>query len=139
MQKHIQFLCDQVYSSPLISRQGNFAFQYPRTQNIWHKTVPEDPNIMITHVHPTKRTSYLGLCLGCDFFRELFAISWTSSVKKSIKATLQSRFEYLVQCLHFSHFDDGLGEDQYSTQALLIIPDPTIAWLPRAPKKSAAF
>ncbi|RMJ28206.1 Calcineurin-like phosphoesterase [Aspergillus sp. HF37] len=41
-----------IYGSPLSPRHGNWAFQYPRTQDVWAGTVPEGIDVLITHGPP---------------------------------------------------------------------------------------
>lgn len=55
----------KVYGSPLSPRHGNWAFQYPRTQDVWNDVVPTDIDILITHGPPK---AHLDLkALGCKF------------------------------------------------------------------------
>ncbi|KAF2021800.1 Metallo-dependent phosphatase [Aaosphaeria arxii CBS 175.79] len=55
----------KIYGCPLTPRHGNWAFQYPRTRDTWHSTVPTDTDILITHGPPK---GHLDLnTLGCQF------------------------------------------------------------------------
>ncbi|KAF1846499.1 Metallo-dependent phosphatase [Cucurbitaria berberidis CBS 394.84] len=42
----------KIYGSPLTPRHGNWAFQYPRNQNVWHHKIPAGTDILITHGPP---------------------------------------------------------------------------------------
>jgi Icc-related predicted phosphoesterase len=42
----------KVYGSPWTPRHGNWAFQYPRENDIWHDSVPDDVDILVTHGPP---------------------------------------------------------------------------------------
>jgi 3',5'-cyclic AMP phosphodiesterase CpdA len=54
--------CLKIYGSPLSPRHGNWPFQYPRDEDVWHGKVPEDTDILITHGPPKGHldTGYLG-------------------------------------------------------------------------------
>lgn len=54
----------QVYGSPLSRQNGNWAFQYPRTDNVWSNVVPAETDILITHGPPRAHLDLLNL--GCD-------------------------------------------------------------------------
>jgi Icc-related predicted phosphoesterase len=41
-----------IYGSPLTPRHGNWAFQYPRNEDVWKDTIPRDTDILITHGPP---------------------------------------------------------------------------------------
>lgn len=54
-----------IYGSPYTPRHGNWAFQYPRGQDVWKDRVPPNTDILITHSPPK---SHLDLDqLGCQF------------------------------------------------------------------------
>ncbi|KAF1839716.1 Metallo-dependent phosphatase [Decorospora gaudefroyi] len=55
----------KIYGSPFSPRHGNWAFQYPRNEDVWHGKVPEDTDILITH-GPPKGHLDAGH-LGCKF------------------------------------------------------------------------
>ena len=55
----------KIYGSPWTPKHGNWAFQYSRTTDIWHGTVPADIDILITHVPPRGHLDLNGL--GCKF------------------------------------------------------------------------
>lgn len=59
----------KIYGSPWTPKHGNWAFQYPRDgTNIWRDTIPEDPDILLTHGPPEY---HLDLDkLGCSYLRE---------------------------------------------------------------------
>ncbi|KAJ4376238.1 hypothetical protein N0V83_001521 [Neocucurbitaria cava] len=42
----------KIYGSPLTPRHGNWAFQYPRDQDVWRSEIPADTDILITHGPP---------------------------------------------------------------------------------------
>ncbi|KAJ5796809.1 uncharacterized protein N7518_005349 [Penicillium psychrosexuale] len=42
----------KVYGSPYSPRHGNWAFQYPRNQDIWATLVPDGIDVLITHGPP---------------------------------------------------------------------------------------
>ncbi|GIJ89404.1 hypothetical protein Asppvi_008344 [Aspergillus pseudoviridinutans] len=66
----------KVFVSPYTPRHGNWAFQYPRNENIWDKIrIPEDIDILVTH-GPPKTHLDLGR-YGCKFLRD-----WLWSVKR---------------------------------------------------------
>lgn len=54
----------KVYGSPQSKRHGNWAFQYPHTQDVWRGQIPTDVDILITHTPPK---THLDLNLGCNF------------------------------------------------------------------------
>ncbi|GAB1314235.1 Phosphoric ester [Madurella fahalii] len=63
----------RVYGSPYSARHGNWAFQYPRSDNIWAGTVPRDVDILVTHGPPRAHLDLLRL--GCVYLlRELWQV-----------------------------------------------------------------
>jgi predicted phosphohydrolase len=42
----------KVYGSPWTRKQGNWAFQYPRGEDRWSNTIPEDTDVLVTHSPP---------------------------------------------------------------------------------------
>lgn len=72
----------KVYGSPLSPRHGSWAFQYPRTQDVWHGKVPMDTDILITHA-PPKAHLDLGR-LGCTFLLEEL---WRTKPRLHVSAT----------------------------------------------------
>lgn len=62
-----------VYGSPLSPRHGNWAFQYPRGEDVWAGTVPEGVDVLVTHGPPR---AHLDLQrLGCvHLLRELWRV-----------------------------------------------------------------
>ncbi|CAI6332983.1 unnamed protein product [Periconia digitata] len=42
----------KIYGCPLTPRHGNWAFQYPRDQDVWESKIPDDTDILITHGPP---------------------------------------------------------------------------------------
>lgn len=62
----------KIYGSPLSPRHGNWPFQYPRTEDIWSETVPDDTDIVITHGPPF---GHLDLNFGCHhLLREIWRV-----------------------------------------------------------------
>lgn len=51
-----------IYGAPQSPRHGNWAFQYPRDQNVWTELVPDEIDVLITHGPPR---AHLDLNLGC--------------------------------------------------------------------------
>lgn len=80
----IIYLCDQsvavccssgrrlhIYGSPFSPRHGNWAFQYPRSEDVWAGRVPEGVDILITHGPPRGHLDLMRL--GCThLLRELW-------------------------------------------------------------------
>ncbi|KAJ6132365.1 hypothetical protein N7471_007580 [Penicillium samsonianum] len=61
----------KIYGSPLTTRNGNWAFQYPRNQDVWAGSVPDGIDVLITHGPP--RGHLDSLHLGCaPLLRELW-------------------------------------------------------------------
>lgn len=62
----------RIYGSPYSPRYGNWAFQYPRDEDAWHGTIPEDTDILITHAPPR---GHRDLNFGCvHLLRELWRV-----------------------------------------------------------------
>lgn len=55
----------RIYGSPHSPRNGNWAFQYPRVEDVWDGTVPEDTDVLVTHAPPRGHCDLLGL--GCVY------------------------------------------------------------------------
>ncbi|QKX54747.1 uncharacterized protein TRUGW13939_01836 [Talaromyces rugulosus] len=53
----------RIYGSPYSARHGNWAFQYPRSENIWKGEIPDDIDILITHGPPRAHLDLM--TLGC--------------------------------------------------------------------------
>lgn len=79
-----------VFGSPWSPRHGNWAFQYPRKEDVWADVLPPDIDILVTHTPPK---SHLDLGFGCrSLLRELWRLP-----KKP--------------CLHvFGHLHGGHGQ-----------------------------
>ncbi|WEW58301.1 hypothetical protein PRK78_003769 [Emydomyces testavorans] len=83
----------KIYGSPWTPRHGNWAFQYPRTTNVWQGAIPADTDILITHVPPKGHLDCNGF--GCNF---LLSELWKLRTKP---------------CLHvFGHVHEGYGVEQ---------------------------
>ncbi|KAJ5661550.1 uncharacterized protein N7477_009166 [Penicillium maclennaniae] len=55
----------RVYGSPYSTRHGNWAFQYPRDQDVWAGSVPDGIDVLITHGPPLAHLDLLKL--GCPY------------------------------------------------------------------------
>ncbi|KAK0386096.1 hypothetical protein NLU13_5933 [Sarocladium strictum] len=53
----------QIYGSPKSAKHGNWAFQYPRPDDVWRDSVPSGTDILITHGPPRGHLDLLNL--GC--------------------------------------------------------------------------
>lgn len=63
----------RIYGSPCSPRYGNWAFQYPRAEDVWHGTVPEGTDILITHAPPRGHLDLLSI--GCvHLLQELWRV-----------------------------------------------------------------
>ncbi|KAK4869620.1 hypothetical protein LT330_006002 [Penicillium expansum] len=63
----------RIYGSPLTPRYGNWAFQYPRNQDVWTGSVPDGIDMLITHGPPRAHLDLLNL--GCaHLLRELWRV-----------------------------------------------------------------
>ncbi|KAL2159886.1 hypothetical protein VTH06DRAFT_2019 [Thermothelomyces fergusii] len=63
----------RVYGSPLSARHGNWAFQYPRGEDVWTGTVPSGIDVLVTHGAPRAHLDLLQL--GCpNLLRELWRV-----------------------------------------------------------------
>ena len=58
-----------IYGAPQIPQCGgaNFAFQYPRGQDAWTDTIPEDIDILVTHTPPKYHRDVFAPSLGCEW------------------------------------------------------------------------
>lgn len=62
----------RVYGSPNSARYGNWAFQYPKPEDVWSNTVPDGTDILVTHGPPR---GHRDLNLGCiHLSRELWRV-----------------------------------------------------------------
>ncbi|KAI9745074.1 MAG: hypothetical protein M1818_001352 [Claussenomyces sp. TS43310] len=56
----------KIYGSPWTPEYGNWAFQYPRTDNdSWRGTIPDDTDILLTHGPPEHHLDSNGLGCSC--------------------------------------------------------------------------
>ncbi|KAK1768158.1 Metallo-dependent phosphatase-like protein [Phialemonium atrogriseum] len=63
----------RVYGSPRSARHGNWAFQYPREEDVWAGVVPGGVDVLVTHGPPRAHLDSLGL--GCrHLLRELWRV-----------------------------------------------------------------
>lgn len=62
-----------VFGSPLSPQYGNWAFQYPRSEDVWAGTVPDGVDILVTHCPPRAHLDLMNL--GCShLLRELWRV-----------------------------------------------------------------
>jgi predicted phosphohydrolase len=54
----------KIFGSPMTPRHGNWAFQYPRNEDVWKDLVPDDVDILVTHGPPKAHLDHGGA--GCD-------------------------------------------------------------------------
>lgn len=63
----------RIYGSPYSPRHGNWAFQYPRDEDVWAGTVPDGIDVLVTHGPPRGHLDLLNL--GCIYLlRELWRV-----------------------------------------------------------------
>ncbi|KAI1174933.1 Metallo-dependent phosphatase [Nemania sp. FL0916] len=63
----------KIYGSPKSPRQGNWAFQYLREDDVWEHKIPDDTDILITHGPPRGHLDLTNL--GCHhLLRELWRV-----------------------------------------------------------------
>lgn len=53
----------RIYGRPLSPRHGDWAFQYPRNQDVWTEMIPEGIDVLVTHGPPRAHLDLLKL--GC--------------------------------------------------------------------------
>lgn len=53
----------RVYGSPRSARHGNWAFQYPRSEDVWAGKVPDGVDVLVTHGPPRGHLDLMSL--GC--------------------------------------------------------------------------
>jgi predicted phosphodiesterase len=53
----------RIYGSPYSPRHGNWAFQYPRSEDVWKGKIPDNIDILVTHGPPRAHLDLLNL--GC--------------------------------------------------------------------------
>lgn len=73
---HIKRRTVKIYGAPETLKQGNWAFEYPRANDIWRHTIPEATDILVTH-GPSKGhlDSVRDLHHGCAFLlREIWRV-----------------------------------------------------------------
>lgn len=62
-----------IYGSPYSPRHGNWAFQYPRSENFWDGKIPDNIDILITHGPPPAHLDLLRV--GCIYLlKELWQV-----------------------------------------------------------------
>lgn len=81
----------KIYGSPYSPRQGNWAFQYPRSADLWKDSVPDNIDILITHCPPRGHLDTLKY--GCE---HLLRLLW-----------------HIRPRLHvFGHIHEGYGQEE---------------------------
>ncbi|EEY18771.1 metallophosphoesterase domain-containing protein [Verticillium alfalfae VaMs.102] len=76
--QHVDVTCSngrrlRIYGSPLSPRHGNWAFQYPRADDVWHGAIPDGTDVLVTHGPPRSHCDLLHL--GCNhLLRELWRV-----------------------------------------------------------------
>lgn len=100
---HVTYLCNEsatvqcangrrllVYGSPLSPRHGNWAFQYPRSEDVWAGAVPGGVDILITHGPPRGHLDLM--TLGCS---HLLREAWRARPRLHV----------------FGHVHEGYGQE----------------------------
>lgn len=88
-----------IYGSPWTRKQGNWAFQYTKSDSLahWHKAVPDDTDILVTHMPPRFHLDIDG----------------------SGDEDLLQEMRRVRPALHvFGHFHGGYGEDRLSRDGI---------------------
>ncbi|KAK4250626.1 Metallo-dependent phosphatase-like protein [Corynascus novoguineensis] len=80
----------RVYGSPLSARHGNWAFQFPRGEDVWTEMVPWGIDVLVTHGPPRAHLDLLRL--GCE---HLLATLWRVRPRLHV----------------FGHIHDGTGTE----------------------------
>ena len=94
-----------IYGSPHSPRHGNWAFQYPRSHDIWSAKVPDDIDILVTHGPPRAHLDVLNL--GCvHLLQELWRVRPRLHV--------------------FGHVHDGAGTEWLQFDALQDVYERTV-------------
>ncbi|KAJ5477231.1 hypothetical protein N7539_007375 [Penicillium diatomitis] len=86
----------RIFGSPYSLKHGNWAFQYPRNQDVWTSLVPEGIDVLITHGPPL---AHLDLQWGCPY---LLQTLWRVRPKLHV----------------FGHIHEGSGTDALSFNRL---------------------
>jgi hypothetical protein len=55
----------RVYGSPWTPHNGNWAFQYPRSEDVWTRKIPAEVDILVTHGPPRGHLDLMSW--GCLF------------------------------------------------------------------------
>jgi hypothetical protein len=80
----------RLYGSPRSIRNGNWAFQNPRSEDVWTNVIPQDTDILITHGPPRAHLDLLNM--GCDHL-----LDELSRVRPALHV--------------FGHVHDGYGQE----------------------------
>ncbi|KAK4244289.1 Metallo-dependent phosphatase-like protein [Corynascus novoguineensis] len=90
-----------IYGSPRSVRHGNWAFQYPRSVDVWTGTIPNGVDVLITHGPPRAHLDLLQL--GCThLLRELWR------VRPRLHVFGHVHEEAGTEWLHFDELQDAL-------------------------------
>lgn len=95
----------KVYGSPLTPRHGNWAFQYPREEDVWIDSVPEGIDVLITHGPPIAHLDLLKL--GCGHL-------------------LQTLWRVQPRLHVFGHVHEGAGTEWVSFDKIQLAYETTI-------------
>ncbi|KAJ5669110.1 hypothetical protein N7462_010180 [Penicillium macrosclerotiorum] len=95
-----------VFGSPYSARHGNWAFQYPKGEDVWVDSVPEGIDVLITHTPPNAHLDLLKL--GCV---QLLKSLWR----------VQPRLHV------FGHIHEGAGIEWISFDKLQLAYERTVA------------
>ncbi|KAK3073614.1 hypothetical protein LTR53_004624 [Teratosphaeriaceae sp. CCFEE 6253] len=98
-----------LYGAPQIPACGgdDFAFQYPRGDDAWSETLPEDVDILITHT-PSKHHLDLPAALGCEhLLREMWRVRPSVHVFGHVHAGRSDMLGWLKGGREVVRWDEG--------------------------------
>lgn len=111
----------KIFGSPFTPRHGNWAFQHPRSQDVWKDLIPDDVDILITHGPPKGHLDVNGL--GCEF---LLKRLWKMSKKPKLHVFGHIHAGYGIERVYFDRiqraYDDVmLSYDRVFSLVCLIL------------------